>query len=498
MGSPIEIMLTNKVQPTEAQESILRQLKAFIDDTDERVFILRGYAGTGKTTLIRFLIPLLKENHINYLLLATTGRAAKVLSNYSGYDTSTIHHLIYHFDRLNQDLSEVDEQTLLDNTGQLFLNFEPVQSDSESACIYIIDESSMISDSESKDITQAQFGSGRLLKELLEYDSNNSSKFVFVGDPCQLPPIESTNSPALDAEYIRKTFQFSVRSAELTQILRQDNENDIISTASSIRNLYTRAPETDWGYGRSRVWGKLPFKGRKNIVLHPSSTDLINSYLSTIQEKSHNKTIYIARSNRQCRDVCNIVRASKGFKNSVCKGDLLMVIQNQLATGLMNGDFIEVLEVGNIVHRTFKQSHYETSTIIAFQEVKVRESFSQREYETLLMIDCLQQGNLDSVQQSGLFLDFAIRMKQRGITQKTNTAMFNEMLARDPFLNALRCSYGYAVTCHKAQGGEWEDVFVDVPRNFMLNPTKATYQWIYTALTRAKETFHCVEDFYIK
>lgn len=136
MGSPIEIMLTNKVQPTEAQESVLRQLKAFIDDTDERVFILRGYAGTGKTTLIRFLIPLLEENHINYLLLATTGRAAKVLSNYSGYDTSTIHHLIYHFDRLNQDLSEVDEQTLLDNTGQLFLNFEPVQSDSESACIY--------------------------------------------------------------------------------------------------------------------------------------------------------------------------------------------------------------------------------------------------------------------------------------------------------------------------------------------------------------------------
>ena len=175
-----------------------------------------------------------------------------------------------------------------------------------------------------------------------------------------------------------------------------------------------------------------------------------------------------------------------------------MVIQNQLATGLMNGDFIEVLEVGNIVHRTFKQSQYGTSTVIAFQEVKVRESFSQHEYETLLMIDCLQQGNLDSVQQSGLFLDFAIRMKQRGITQKTNTAMFNEMLAKDPFLNALRCSYGYAVTCHKAQGGEWSDVYVDIPRNFMLNPTKATYQWIYTALTRAKETFHCVEDFYIK
>ena len=115
----------------------------------------------------------------------------------------------------------------------------------------------------------------------------------------------------------------------------------------------------------------------------------------------------------------------------------------------------------------------------------------------MLIIECLIQGNLNAIQQSELFLDFAIRVKKLGITQNKDNAAFNEMLSKDPFLNALRCSYVYAVTCHKAQGGEWSDVYVDIPRNFMLNPTKATYQWIYTALTRAKETFHCVEDFYI-
>ena len=483
---------------TDAQEHVLSRMKQFISDSRDRIFILKGYAGTGKTTLVRFLIPYLEEKDIQYRLLATTGRAAKVLSNYTGYDTKTIHSLIYHFQNLNQDLSEVNEHTSLDNTGQLFLNFEAVQAKSNISCVYIVDESSMIADTESADIVQAKFGTGKLLTELLEYDTNPNSKYIFIGDPCQLPPITSAISPALSSSYITATFQEHVHEAELTQIMRQHDGNDIIFTASLLRNLYSRAPETNVGYGNGRVWGKLPFAGRKNICLYSSPQQLVTSYFNALSRNGHERTIYIARSNRQCMQISNMVRNAYGYKQTICVGDLLMVIQNQLTTGLMNGDFVEVQKIGNSFDKTFHLKHTYNSVTIHFTEVRVRECFTKKEYSTLLITDTLTQGNnLSSVQQSGLFLDFAIRMKYKGITQKKMPKEFNDKLSKDPFLNALRCSYGYAVTCHKAQGGEWDDVFVDIPRNYMLNPVKETYQWMYTALTRAKQCFHCVMDFYI-
>ena len=217
-----------------------------------------------------------------------------------------------------------------------------------------------------------------------------------------------------------------------------------------------------------------------------------------MSRNGHERTIYIARSNRQCMQISNMVRNAYGYKQTICVGDLLMVIQNQLTTGLMNGDFVEVQKIGNSFDKTFHLKRAYNSVTIHFTEVRVRECFTKKEYSTLFITDTLTQGNnLSSVQQSGLFLDFAIRMKYKGITQKKMPKEFNDKLSKDPFLNALRCSYGYAVTCHKAQGGEWDDVFVDIPRNYMLNPVKETYQWMYTALTRAKQCFHCVMDFYI-
>lgn len=493
-------MTLPKITLTEAQNHVLGRLKNFITKSNDRVFVLKGYAGTGKTTLVRFLIPYLEMNEIQYKLLATTGRAAKVLSNYTGYEAKTIHSMIYNFQDLNQDLSEVNEQTELDSTGQLYLNFEAVQMKSETACIYIVDESSMISDEETVDVVQAKFGSGRLLAELLEYDTNPDSKYIFIGDPCQLPPITSTISPALSPSYIKSTFHVGVQEVELTQIMRQNNDNDIIYTASLLRNLYSRAPENKFVYGNNVVWGTLPFAQRKNILVHNSPQQLVDSYFRKLLTNGHEHTIYIARSNRQCMQISNMVRTGYGFKQCICVGDLLMVIQNQMTTGLMNGDFVEVLHVGQSFYKTFYLKKMNNSLItINFIEVRVKECFTKQEFSTLLITDTLVQGNnLTPIQQSGLFLDFAIRMKLKGITQRKRSAEFNDAMTSDPFLNALRCSYGYAVTCHKAQGGEWEDVFVDIPRNFTLNPTKETYQWMYTALTRAKSAFHCVNDFYIK
>ena len=491
---------------TQAQEHILKRLKSFITESNDRVFVLKGYAGTGKTTLVRFLIPYLEEKKIQYQLLATTGRAAKVLSNYTDYEARTIHSMIYDYKALNKDLSEVDDNTKLDNTGQIYIDFEAVQIESENRCVYIVDEASMISDEETKNITQAKFGTGKLLTELLEYDKNPQSKYVFIGDPCQLPPITSTISPALTPDYIRAVFKVGTQDAELTQIMRQSHDNDIITTAALLRNMYVYAPEDKVGYGNNRVWGKFPFMGKKNIVLHTSPQDLVNAYLEKLTRIGNEKAIYISRSNQQCSNISKIVRQRYGYRQSVCVGDLLMVIQNQNTTGLMNGDFVEVIKVGSKMEKTFDTSNhnYSISTsepiiTIQFLEVRVRECFSKEEYSTLMITNTLVNGeNLNSVQQSGLFLDFAIRMNKKGITQKKTPKLFEDGLSKDPFLNALRCSYGYAVTCHKAQGGEWDEVFVDIPRNYTLNPTKSTYQWMYTALTRAKQHFHCVQEFYIK
>ena len=201
----------NKIALTKSQTIVFNKILSFIESKD-RVFVLKGYAGTGKTTLMRFLIDKLIKQKKHFKLLASTGRAAKVLSDITkqATDATTIHSMIYSFSGLNQDLSKVDT-TKEEPIGPLFIMFEPTKLDPNTLpeTIYIIDEASMVSDIEEKDITQAKFGSGRLLKELLDYDTRQRSKYIFVGDPCQLPPIWETFSPALMPEYFQKTFRIN-------------------------------------------------------------------------------------------------------------------------------------------------------------------------------------------------------------------------------------------------------------------------------------------------
>ena len=167
-----------------------------------------------------------------------------------------------------------------------------------------------------------------------------------------------------------------------------------------------------------------------------------------------------------------------------------MVIQNNMPTGLMNGDMVTVEEIA-------PQST--TRAQLTFRQIKVKELFTGKTYTTLLIEEIAYLGrlNLDNRQQQAMFVDFIIRMKEKGITQKQKKAFYDAMF-NDPYLNALRCVFGYAITCHKSQGGEWEEVYVHVPRNITLNPTKETYQWIYTSMTRARKMLHMIDDFYIK
>lgn len=484
----------SNIKLTTSQEIVLKQILDFVNDPDDRIFILKGYAGTGKTTLMRFLIKALAEKGKHYRLLASTGRAAKVLANLSEANgqTSTIHSMVYEFNGLNKEFEE-KEEPIADKTGQLFLVFEPSKLDENAnpETVYIIDEASMVSDVATKDVTQAKFGEGRLLKDLLEYDQRPNSKCIFVGDPCQLPPIEQYYSPALMKDYFLQEFGMTAQEAQLTEIMRQEGVCGIVDASKQIRRLYNAAPENSQMYGSQKLWGFLPFRRYRDIQLHPNLEALLNHYVLKVKSDGLNSAVCICRSNKACSQLSEMIRQKLGYNDSrIQKGDLLMVIQNNMPTGLMNGDMVTVEEIN---------PNTTTRAQLTFRQIKVKELFTGRTYTTLLIEEIAYQGrlNLDSRQQQALFVDFIIRMKEKGITQKQKKAFYDAMF-KDPYLNALRCVFGYAITCHKSQGGEWEEVYVHVPRNITLNPTKETYQWVYTSMTRAKKALHMIDDFYIK
>lgn len=484
----------SNINLTTSQENVLKQILDFVYISKDRVFILKGYAGTGKTTLMRYLIKSLAEKGKHYRLLASTGRAAKVLANLSEANgqTSTIHSMVYSFNGLNKEFEEKEEPKV-DKDGQLFLVFEPSKLDENAnpETVYIIDEASMISDVVTKDVTQAKFGDGRLLKELLEYDSRPGSKFIFVGDPCQLPPIEQYYSPALMKDYFRDQFGMTAQEAQLTEIMRQQGICGIVDASKHIRRLYNAAPESSQLYGLQKLWGFLPFRRYRDILLHPNLESMLNDYVSKVKASGLNSAICICRSNKACSQLSEMIRRKLGYFDSrIQEGDLLMVIQNNMPTGLMNGDMVTVEEIA-------PQST--TRAQLTFRQIKVKELFTGKTYTTLLIEEIAYLGrlNLDNRQQQAMFVDFIIRMKEKGITQKQKKAFYDAMF-NDPYLNALRCVFGYAITCHKSQGGEWEEVYVHVPRNITLNPTKETYQWIYTSMTRARKMLHMIDDFYIK
>lgn len=467
---------------SKGQSIVMAKFIEFVNNSQTKVFILRGYAGTGKTTVVNEMIKHLRQKKEFYQLLASTGRAAKIMSNITGEEAKTVHSLIYKYQDFNQDLETVvqrrDEKGF-DDTGQLFLNFAlQTVKEQESTVFYIVDESSMISDQEDKAHEQAVFGSGRLLKDLLQHD--RKGKFIFVGDVCQLPPVSQRFSPALSAEYFNQEYGLKAVEVELTEIMRQGKDNGIISASQKIRQLY-KSPQP-W------KWAKFQLRRTNNIHLVGNQFDLLQLYIKNIKNFGFNNSTLLCQSNRQCNKITEFIRPSLGINSAtLTAGDLLLVTQNNLISGLMNGDLVTVEKVG----ATYRRAN------LTFIDVKVKELFSKQVYSQLLIAEVVygNQTNLSSVQQKELFVDFYIRMKEKGIKQDTEA--FKHRMCEDPFLNALRSVYGYALTCHKAQGGEWTNTFLDIPRNFPLNPRQYTYQWLYTAMTRARENLYLVDDFYL-
>lgn len=476
-------MGSKSIQLLDGQQKALARLLNFVNSQNKRVFILKGYAGTGKTTLMKVLIENLRKFNTSYFLLASTGRAAKILSNITQEEnTRTVHSMIYHYAGFNQDIEKLVEQrtnTSVDSSGQLFLVFEKAEIKDTDKHIYIVDEASMVSDEAEKNPAQAMFGTGRLLYDLLHYDEHG--QFIFVGDACQLPPIQQHNSPALNPNYFKQNFNIDAESSELTEVVRQERGNDIVVAAQRLRHLYFN-PQP-W------VWAKFPLKGCKNIHLINNEIELVERYIKDIKQNGYNAATLITQSNKSCCSLASIIRPSLNINSStLAKNDLLLVTQNNLISGLMNGDLVKVVDIGNSVKRRGK---------LTFLQVSVEELFTHRVYSQLMIADILYstQVNLSQEQQRELFVDFFLRMKSMGVKQ--NSEEFNFNMRSDPYLNALRCVFGYALTCHKSQGGEWKHVYLDIPRSFPKQPKPFVYQWVYTAMTRAQKELYVTNDFYI-
>ncbi|AXJ02451.1 UvrD-like helicase C-terminal domain-containing protein [Cyclonatronum proteinivorum] len=470
------------IRLTNAQGIGFQNLLSFLDEPQEKVFILKGYAGTGKTTLIRGLINYLKKQEKTVCLLASTGRAAKIAGDLTGAPASTIHSHLYKFTRLDKDLDELEKQELnpqTDQYGQIKMVFAAHESLLDPGAVYVIDESSMISDEPDDRTSFALFGSGKLLQDLIGHDPHG--KFIFIGDPCQLPPANMPFSPALTKGYIEATYKVKAQEFELTQIVRQDANSGITKAASRLRELYFQNPQWRYGY--------LFLKGKKNVNLHTSHVSLLNAYIAQIEGDNFARATLIAQTNRHCKQINESIRRMLGRRSGrIEAGDLMMVTQNNYLVPLVNGDLVTIEAVGESTYRTGLQ----------FTKVRVKPLNKEETYEVLLLEDVVYAlgPNITTDQHKSLLIDFNRRMKALGLKQSQRE--FNDNMMADPYLNALRANFGYALTCHKSQGGEWDEVFLYLDNKIQGIPRPGLYQWWYTAVTRARKTLHAVDDWFVK
>lgn len=459
------------LQLTPHQQQAFTQIKTFVRNLEAKVFVLKGYAGTGKTTLVKFLLDWLGSvPDYEPVLLASTGRAAKILQSKAGHDAFTVHSHIYSFSVIEEKSSD-NKNAWESKTGQLMLNFElktPPKKDKK--LLYVVDEASMLSHLEKQGGHIAKFGSGNLLLDLFHFVGKN--KLIFVGDPVQLPPPVGKNpfSSALDVQFIQTHFNKKATGFELTEILRQKEGHSILNLASQLRACVVNKQYSNWEELMNQ-------KGQ--YIFHPYTQNvMIKRYLETI-EKGLDKGIILTHSNKQAyflnMTMRELLQGSKQLFNLKI-GELLLVVQNSYDVPLANGDQVVVRNTRFVEKRAG----------FTFLEVKVESVHDKKIHNTYLIKEFLfaPEANLDPEKQKRLLIDFDKRARNRGL--KRNSEEYKDAMRNDKFLNALRAKFGYAVTCHKSQGGEWPKVFINLSETLNMLDMETKFRWLYTAVTRAQ------------
>lgn len=472
----------NHPAPTLQQQQAIDAIMDFIRG-DNDCFILRGSAGTGKTTLIAHLLLLLQQQKVVFHVLAPTGRASRILGSKTGLRASTIHSQIYHFDRY-----EIHEQASGDNDAGLCLHFSLKQADHEHA-LYIVDEASMVGDAGSQQDSM-HFGSGRLLKDLLTYariarpgreKMAADTKVLFIGDPAQLPPVGESLSPALSEQWLQAHYHLRCASFELTDIQRQARGSSILEKATAIRNAIAEQKFNTFDISDQPpgIISVTPAEGIRQVLF---------SYQRT-QSRGQGSSVMVTYSNARALDHNRAVREQLwgDFQLPVQQGEQLLVNKNAPLYGLSNGDLVKVnrvLDAGQ--GRRISMRGVSEPVLLSFARVELvyRGFDGQKMYIESLMLENLlesRERSLTALEQRALLVDF----RQRHSGLKPKTAEFQLALREDPWFNALQVKYGYAMTCHKAQGGEWDTVVVDFDGQ-QTGQKETFFRWAYTAITRAK------------
>ncbi|MDL2251600.1 AAA family ATPase [Odoribacter sp. OttesenSCG-928-J03] len=442
--------------PSQA-EALEKLISFFFANKEGSMFVLRGYAGTGKTSLVAALIKALLEYKHNVVLLAPTGRAAKVFSMYAGISAFTIHKKIYR------------QKSVVDGEGDFNIAFNK-----DHDTLFLVDEASMISNSGG----DSNFGSGRLLDDLVEYVYNGrNNRLVLIGDIAQLPPIGLDISPALDGQYLNASYYMDVVEADMNDVMRQAELSGILYNATSIRNLI--------GNGKSDLSLRI---GGYPDVFRITGADLLEELDSSYGKYGVDETMVVCYSNKRANKYNEGIRRTilyreEAFSNS----DKIMVVKNNYFWGkeydaidfIANGDIATVLKV-----RKYNE-------VYGFRFVNADLSISgyEEEINAWLLMDTLTSDYPALTYEESKTLYRSVEADYMEIASKKKRL---EKIRENAYYNALQIKFAYAVTCHKAQGGQWDVVFIDqgwLPEE-MLND--AYWRWLYTAVTRARKKLYFV------
>ncbi len=448
--------------PTIKQDAFFQKIAAFITNTDnDAIFVLKGYAGTGKTTVISTIVNNLIEINKKYVLLAPTGRAAKVIANYANKPAYTIHKKIY-FPKKSS------------GGGVSFT----MQQNKHKNTIFIVDEASMISDvaAESK-----LYVNGSLLDDLISYIySGTHCKMILLGDTAQLPPINLDISPALNTDTLELNYNKKVDWIELDEVMRQELNSGILYNATELRELLKDSFITEF---------KFKLKGFKDIVRLTDGYDIQDAINQAYSNYSIEDTAFIVRSNKRANQYNEQIRTKILDKESdLSTGDFLMVVKNNYfwlkekdeAGFIANGDIIEVLEI-----YSFKELYG-----FRFAKVKIRmvDYPNQIPFETVLILDTIKSESPSLTYEQSNQLYEEVMKDYEHLT--TKYAKFQKVKENEYF-NGLQVKFSYAITCHKSQGGQWNTVFIEQP--YLPDGIDRDYiRWLYTAITRAKDKLYLI------
>lgn len=447
--------------PTEVQNDLLEMLSDFLFDKDyKKLFLLKGYAGTGKTTTISTVVNNLWQIGFKSVLLAPTGRAAKVIANYSKRKAYTIHKKIYR-PRKSQ------------NGGVTFV----LQTNKHTNTIFFVDEASMIPD---RTADAKLFENGSLLDDLLFYiDSGKNCKLIFIGDTAQLPPVKLEMSPALQAETLEINYNKNVIEIELDEVMRQHQDSGILSNATKLRMLIEECSSSIFKF-------TLDFP---DVIRLNDGYDIEDALSEAYANEGIEDTAFIVRSNKRANQYNQQIRSKiRGQDNEIAAGDFVMIVKNNYywlsdnssAGFIANGDICEIVQIFK-----FKDLYG-----FRFAEVNLRmiDYPDQKPFDTVIILDTLSSETPSlSYQDSNRLYE---EVKKDFADEKSS---YKRLLSvkKNKYFNALQVKFSYAMTCHKSQGGQWETVFIEQP--YLQNgPDTAYYRWLYTAVTRAQKKLYLI------